>query len=321
MRERSIITRFAPLLRKRGTTIVIAVVIFYIFLATYADIERLATHLQDINIIFIPLILLCFSVSIIVRSVRQSLILRCIDINLCFKENLILYAAGLVMTITPASLGQIIKSHYLLKYYRQPIPKTLPIVLVERYHDVLALLSFIILFIVINRIDILVIPAAVIGSLLIGATIIAKRIQLLTYFQGLLNKISFLKKSVGDGSLEFNTTLLLLFRRRSIFCLWLVSMCAWFFEAIGILLSFEALNLEIGFGSSTAIGFSSILFGAISFIPGGLGITEVSFVQTLSSYGLELSVSITVILLIRLSSTWYSTLIGVIATKFISRRK
>lgn len=45
--------------------------------------------------------------------------------------------------------------------------KTLPIVLVERYHDVLALLSFILIFVVINKIDIiLVIPIVVIGLLL-----------------------------------------------------------------------------------------------------------------------------------------------------------
>jgi glycosyltransferase 2 family protein len=96
-------------------------------------------------------------------------------------------------------------------------------------------------------------------------------------------------------------------------------MCAWFFEAIGIVVSFEALKLDINFGLSTVFGFSSILFGAISFIPGGLGVTEVSFVKILSNYGLEVSISTAVILLIRLSSTWYSTVIGIIATKFISR--
>src|SRR5215212_1708634 len=299
---RESITYFSSLLRKRSLTIIITVVIFYILLVTFSDITQFITHIHNINIVFLPLILLCFSASIILRSIRQNLILRYIDINLHFKENLILYAAGLVMTITPASLGQVIKSHYLLKYYNQPISKTLPIVLVERYHDVLALLSFIIIFIVTNKIDALVTPIFVIGALFIAITIIVKYKQLLVSFQGLLSKISFLKKNLGDGSLEFNRTLSLLFRRKRICYIWFVSMCAWFFEAIGIFLSFEALKLHFSFGLTTALGFSSILFGALSFIPGGLGVTEVSFVKILSSYGLEISASITVILLIRLSS-------------------
>ena len=319
MREKRI-SYFSSFLRKRGLPIIIVVVIFYVLLATYSDIDDLATILRGINISFLPLILFCFSVSIILRSTRQLLILRRIDINLSFKENLVLYAAGLVMTITPASLGQVIKSHYLLKYYNQPVSKTLPIVLVERYHDVFALVSFIVIFVIINKIDILVIPVTVIGLLLLGATIIARQIQLLSYLQRLISKISFLRKSLGDGSFIFNTTLSLLFTRRNVFYIWFVSMCAWFFEAVGILVSFEALNLNIDFGLSTAFGFSSILFGAISFIPGGLGVTEVSFVQILSNYGLEISASTAVILIIRLSSTWYSTIIGVVATKFISKR-
>lgn len=309
------------MLRKRHFTVIIAVVIFYILLATYSDMEQFIKYIYNINIGFIPLILLCFSASIILRSIRQNLILRYIDINLSFKENLVLYTAGLVMTITPASLGQVIKSYYLLKYHNQPVSKTLPIVLVERYHDVLALLSFILIFVVINKIDILVTPIVVIGLLLTAVTIIAKYKQLLYYFEGLLSKISFLTKSLGDNSsFEFNITLSLLFKRRSVCYIWFVSMCAWFLEAIGILLSFEALKLDINFGLSTAFGFSSILFGAISFIPGGLGVTEVSFVNILSNYGLEISMSTAVILLIRLSSTWYSTVIGIIATKFISKR-
>jgi glycosyltransferase 2 family protein len=316
---RESITYFLSLLRKRGFTIIITVVIFYILLATYANAKQFIRYVHNINIVFLPLILLCFSASIILRSIRQNLILRYIGINLRFKENLILYAAGLVMTITPASLGQVIKSHYLLKYYNQRISKTLPIVLVERYHDVLALLSFIIIFVAINKIDILVTPIFVIAVLLIGVTIIVKYNRPLVYFQGLLSKINFIK-NLGYNLFEFNQTLLLLFRRESICYIWFVSMCAWFFEAMGILVSFEALKLDFSFGLATALGFSSILFGALSFIPGGLGVTEVSFVTILSSYGLEIAVSTAVILLIRLSSTWYSTVIGIIATKFISKK-
>jgi uncharacterized protein (TIRG00374 family) len=64
-----------------------------------------------------------------------------------------------------------------------------------------------------------------------------------------------------------------------------------------------------------------VLFGAISFIPAGAGVTEISFVQLLSHYGIEISKATALVLLVRLSNVWFSTFIGVIATKFISKSK
>ena len=52
---------------------------------------------------------------------------------------------------------------------------------------------------------------------------------------------------------------------------------------------FQSLKLNLDFGFTTAFGFSSIVLGAISFIPAGAGVTEVHLVQLLSHYGVEIS--------------------------------
>ena len=97
-------------------------------------------------------------------------------------------------------------------------------------------------------------------------------------------------------------------------------MIAWFFEAVAIFLCFEALNLKFSFGFTAAFGFSSIIFGAISLLPAGIGVTEVGFLHLLSYYRIEFSTSTALILLIRLSSLWYSTFIGIVATRLIARK-
>jgi uncharacterized protein (TIRG00374 family) len=105
------------------------------------------------------------------------------------------------------------------------------------------------------------------------------------------------------------------------FTLWLLSSVGWFFEAIGIFLCFRSLGVDfLSFGFTTAFGFSSTIFGVLSFIPSSIGIIEISFVQLLSYYDLGASTATTVILLMRLSSLWYSTIIGVIATRFIRNK-
>jgi uncharacterized protein (TIRG00374 family) len=77
----------------------------------------------------------------------------------------------------------------------------------------------------------------------------------------------------------------------------------------------------LGFEVTTAFGFSSLMFGAISLVPGGAGVTELSFVQLLIYYGLPASEAATAVLLVRISSLWYSTLIGLVAVKIILRQK
>ncbi len=306
-------------LRKRALTIVVATPIFYIFLAVFSDVNLLVQYFHKVDINFLFLILLSFTVSIFFRSLRQGLILKNIQIAPSFKDNFVLYLAGLSMSITPLSVGQMIKSHYLLKYYHQPISKTLPIVIIERYHDVLALLSFSILFVMVENIPMLKIPIFSIAVIFGAFTLFARSSRSIKSFERLINKISILKKFQNKPS-DFRTTLFSIYQRKVFFSCWLISMIAWFFEAVGIFLCFESLNLNLSFGFTTAFGFSSIIFGAISMLPAGIGVTEVSFVHLLSHYGIELSTSTALILLIRLSSLWYSTFIGIIATRLVARK-
>jgi uncharacterized protein (TIRG00374 family) len=151
------------LLKKRGFVIGISIAIFYLILVTFTDINTVAGHVHRLKFHLLLIILLSFSASIFLRSIRQFLILRYIDINLSLRNNLVLYLAGLSMSIMPLGIGQSIKSHYLLRNQNQPISKTLPIVLAERYHDFLALFSFTILFIVVYDISILTVPIISIG--------------------------------------------------------------------------------------------------------------------------------------------------------------
>ena len=50
------------------------------------------------------------------------------------------------MIITPGGIGEIIKSHFLFKKYKEPISKTAPLVLIKRYHDAAGLLILALLF-------------------------------------------------------------------------------------------------------------------------------------------------------------------------------
>jgi len=101
-----------------------------------------------------------------------------------------------------------------------------------------------------------------------------------------------------------------------------VGMAAWSFDALGIYLCFQAFELDFDFFTTSVIGLASILFGALTLVPGGVGVTEVSFVALLSTYGVESSISSSLALFFRLQSIWFVTCIGIVATKFaLSKNK
>jgi len=308
-------------MKKKAIIIVIIFVIFYVIFVIYYDANQFIESLDKINFYFIIPILLCFTTALLIKSLRQMLFLRHLGIRIPFKENTIIYLAGLSMLITPAGLGGVIKSHFLLKKFNQPVSKTIPVVIVERYHDVLTVLCIIIIFSIIAGITFLTIPILIIGTLLFLSLIFVRQRKMFQVFQKIIHKIKVFQ-TLENQSIEFNESLVSFSSKKILFSGWLVGMAAGLFDALGIYLCFQAFELDFDFFISAVLGLSSILFGALTFIPGGVGVTEVSFVELLSIYGIESSVSSALALFLRLLSIWFATCMGIIATKFaLSKNK
>jgi len=296
-------------------------VIFYVAFAIFYDANQFIESLGKVNLYFIIPILVCFTTAILIKSLRQLLFLRHLGIKIPIKQNTIIYLAGLSMLITPAGLGEMIKSHFLLKKYNQPVSKTLPLVLVERYHDALAILSILFIFSIITGTTFLTIPILIIGTLLLVSLIVIRSRKLFPNFQKIIRKVRMFQ-NLEDHSVEFNKSLVSFTSKKIFFSGWVVGMVAWSFDGLGIYLCFQAFELDFDFFTTTVIGLASILFGALTLIPGGVGVTEVSFVALLSTYGIESSVGSALALFFRLLSIWYVTCIGIVATKFaLSKNK
>ena len=62
---------------------------------------------------------------------------------------------------------------------------------------------------------------------------------------------------------------------------------------------------------------SSLFLGALSFLPGGLGITEASFTGLLNLQGISLSMAIVIVIIVRLFTLWFGVGIGFIALKLV----
>ena len=83
-----------------------------------------------------------------------------------------------------------------------------------------------------------------------------------------------------------------------------------------IYLVFLAFDVDLGFILTTLITYSAILLGAVSFIRAGVGLTEISATNLLENHGVELSLAVSIILMMRVVTIWFSTVLGFITTKF-----
>ena len=60
---------------------------------------------------------------------------------------------------------------------------------------------------------------------------------------------------------------------------------------------------------------SSLIVGALSFIPGGLGVAEGSLIGLFSLQNIDFSEAIVIVVLIRFFTLWFSTIVGFVALK------
>ena len=87
-------------------------------------------------------------------------------------------------------------------------------------------------------------------------------------------------------------------------------------QIIGIIAQvFLAFSQDFGFIITTKIVYASILFGAISLLPGRVGLTEITTVNFLTDKGMEISLATSITIMLRLVTIWFSTIIGLITTK------
>ena len=65
----------------------------------------------------------------------------------------------------------------------------------------------------------------------------------------------------------------------------------------------------------TATYSSSIILGAVTMIPGGLGVTEASLAGLLSLQNIAIGTALVLAIVIRFFTTWYGVIVGFIALK------
>ena len=299
---------------KKSLFLIVSIIFFYIILTLVSDINRLSYNFLNVKIELTVFILSLVLLSLIIRSYRQQIFLKNIDVKIPFKDNVKIYFAGLSLVSTPGGIGMLIKSEILKKKFGITRSKTLPIVFIERYHDLLSILTLLIIALMFSYLwqSLIII---LIFSVIISVThILVQNKKLLSRFQSKLLQIQYIKKIIPGP--ETNESFYVLIKPKIMIYGWFISFASWIIEAFSVYFVFIAFGHPLEFFKTVQYYFTSLAYGAISLIPGGVGVTEGSLISILVSSGFEFSTASAIVLFIRLTTIWFATVIGIVTTKY-----
>jgi uncharacterized protein (TIRG00374 family) len=214
------------------------------------------------------------------------------------------------MSISPGKIGELLKSFLLKSKYKIPIAKSSSIVAAERLVEFAALIFLCIIGVIIynsrfNYIFVLV-------PIILVAAVIVNSHRFKDILRKVFSSLPFIKKYI-DNIEEFNFNFKKLLSLHLFLKILLLSIVAWLLEFYGFYLILSSFKNDISFmWVSFAYSFS-ILIGAVSMLPGGIGTTEGSLSLLLNQNGFTENVAIASTIIIRLLTLWIPVFIGVIA--------
>jgi uncharacterized membrane protein YbhN (UPF0104 family) len=263
-------------------------------LGLYADFGRLGDELANFRWELFPLALALTALNYLLRFWRWQQYLARLSIAVPAGRSFAIFVAGLSGTITPAKLGEVLKCVLLKRGFEVPVRRSVPIVLAERVTDatgvvVLALAAGA------GTERWPLIALAVAG---VVATVVVVRSPLLERFAGL-------GEAPGAARALLGTPLL--------FGMTALSAASWFCECLAAYVCVRGLRLDLSLADTVVVFSLGSLAGALSFLPGGLGVAETSMtglIQVLSDASRAAAVAATV--LIRLATLWFAVALGLV---------
>ncbi|MDT7521974.1 lysylphosphatidylglycerol synthase transmembrane domain-containing protein [Rhodoferax sp. TBRC 17198] len=240
--------------------------------------------------------------SYLLRFLRWHYFISALSYTVPIFVNLEIYLTAFALTLTPGKVGEVIRSVY-LRPYGVSYTHSLGAFVSERLLDLMAVSMF-------ATLVILVFPEqrsyVLVAASLVFALFFCMRTRLLHVLA-----IRFTKISLIDHPASLIATIKFLLAGKGLTIAALLSVMAWLIQGVSLYVVVRALGFDIPLGSAVAIYCLSILAGAFSFIPGGIGVTEGAIVLLLIASGVEDTVAITAAVIGRGITLWLAIAIGI----------
>jgi len=308
------------LLKKIRRNILISLAVaglIYLGFSLYANFDQVILAFERFNWFVFPLLLLFSFMNYFTRFLKWDYYLSLLNIRVKKLDSFSIFMSGLIMSVTPGKVGELLKSYLVKEITKTPISKTAPIIMAERITDFTSLILITLIGAYVFNYGRLIVIGVGIFFFLVLVLISNKKLALPLINS--LEKISFLKKHLKSIHLAYESSYQML-RPAPLIYMTLLSLVSWGFECFGYHLILINFNINFSFlWAAFSYGFSTII-GAISMLPGGLGVTDGSLTFLLIQRNCSKDLAVASTFIIRAVTLWFAVLVGIVSVTFYQNR-
>jgi uncharacterized protein (TIRG00374 family) len=230
--------------------------------------------------------------------------------SLTLLQSLRYYVAGFAFTTTPGKAGEMVRSVFLKRHHVSYV-QSISVFFIERLSDLLSslILASFILWHFQNYQQWIVIP--IIGSVILITVLKQeawlKKLEQL-FAKGDHPRIKHLRH-LFELLLHSNTLL----HYRFLYGGLLIGVIAWGAEGVGLYFILKGIGIQASLLLAIGIYATSVIIGALSFLPGGLGGTETAMLILLTTIGASHEDAVAATLICRLTTLWFAVILGAFA--------
>ena len=293
--------------------VVIAVIGLYAAFLIASDINTISSKIIDFKIEIIPVILLLVTSGWFVIFFRWHLLLRNAKIFIPVKDSFLILASGFALTIIPGKVGELVKSQLLKTKFGIARSKTVPIVILEQFYTVIGIVML--SFFGIWYFELGVYVLGFFTAALVFIFVLLSSRKAFNKIVSLLEKRRFTSKFAEPLLSSYDTIKNGIKGPITLYACGL-SMLFWLLEAISVYFILLGFGVEvIGFLTIISTYTTSIMLGILSFLPIGVGVVEGTLTSFFTIHGIDVSLALTIVIVIRLFTRWYAVSFGFIALK------
>jgi uncharacterized protein (TIRG00374 family) len=279
----------------------------YVALAVFGDVRGVADSLRRFNWLMLPAIFGLALCNYVFRLLRWMFYLRLVQIDVPARDAATVFMSGLAMSITPGKFGELVKSYFLKQMAKVPVRRSAPVVFAERFTDFFAIVALAGAggFAFGHGQRVIGIGAGVTLAVLV---VVMNRPWMVRLID-LVSRVRILGRPTSALHEVYDHAYSLL-RFRPLVVGFALGVAAWSCECVAYFLTVKAMGAVMGILPAIFIYAFATFFGAITFLPGGLGTTEGSMTGLAMLQGVARDAASAATIVIRLATLWFAVVLG-----------
>ena len=297
----------------KALIVIIAVIGLYAAFLIASDINIISDKISDFKIETIPVIVLLVTLGWFTLFFRWHLLLRNAKIFIPIKDSFLILMSGFALTIIPGKVGELVKSQLLKTKFGIARSKTVPIVILEQFYTAVGIVTLSFFGIWYFELGIYVLGFFTVALIFVFVLLSSRKA--FNKIVSLLENRKFTSKFVEPLTSSYDAIKNGI-RGPITFYASGLSILFWLIEAVSIYFILSAFGVEtIEFITIISTYTTSIMLGILSFLPLGLGVVEGTLASFFTMHGIDVSLSLTIVVVIRIFTRWYGVSFGFIALK------